>query len=809
MRHATALAFTVILASNALAQEAGKQDKPLPLGANYGFLPPEIYKLDRGIKGLILRDLNNDGLTDAIVINSAKNRIDVLQQRKDIKDRTGEETPNESNEIVSDWRLRHIKIPALRQIDSLEVADVNGDKIPDLVYIGDPPGLYVEYQKADGTFGRRKTFEVPDVQHSSWMLDVGDLNGDGRNDIAFLGKGNLYIVYQKADSSLDQPLKYRLTDENPALIRIIDLDGDGLKDVVYITEDQQFPVRARFQTKDHRLGPERRFAADKPRGITWANVDGKPGTDLLMISDLTDRLQVYRLGQPDNDDPPPTSQIVTFPFEKSGSASNNDLAIADFSGDGMVDVAVCDSDGARIFLYRQLPGEGLDLGTAFPAMQGIKSLRAVPVTTAEKVQLLALSDKENVIGVSSFRDNRLSYPQPLTTSFEPQAMEVVGTGAATKLYYVTRSREKGEKFFLRCLAATVQGDATTWTTANIGKEPQLALELPGKPSDLKTVDVNGDGIADLLVLFDFQAPVLLLGQADGGFTPTQAGGQNNVGDIAAAAVFFGPLDGPKPELLLAQGNFARKMQYTDGRWKVIDAINASDSTAAIVGIAALDLDGDGKKELAMYDRTSKSLLFLKYKEGVYRQWKQLKVGSFGLRGMRVADFDHDGKDDLLLFDADKMGIVYTGKQDLELKQIASYETNIRGGKLEDVAAGDLSGKGKSDMLLIDMNQHNLEIVTMMPDNKIERAVRWPVFEEKTFRQNFGGREPREVAVGDLNHDGLADIAVVVHNRVLVYLQDAGTPAATTSASAGANSSKALGGISPTPKQRLKFQTPIR
>src|SRR3954468_24754924 len=99
------------------AAAALPQDEPI---SHYsGFLPPEIYKLDQRIQNCLIVDINGDGLDDIVIVNNLKNRIDVLQQRKDGK--AAEEPPAETNDVPSSGRLLHRKIPLQRPISGLAV----------------------------------------------------------------------------------------------------------------------------------------------------------------------------------------------------------------------------------------------------------------------------------------------------------------------------------------------------------------------------------------------------------------------------------------------------------------------------------------------------------------------------------------------------------------------------------------------------------------------------------------------------------------------------------------------------------------
>jgi hypothetical protein len=69
-------------------------------------------------------------------------------------------------------------------------------------------------------------------------------------------------------------------------------------------------------------------------------------------------------------------------------------------------------------------------------------------------------------------------------------------------------------------------------------------------------------------------------------------------------------------------------------------------------------------------------------------------------------------------------------------------------------------------------KNHLDLVIFNADHKLVPVDRWRVFEERTFRpRGMELPEPREALVADLTGDGKNDLAVVVHNRILVYPQE--------------------------------------
>jgi hypothetical protein len=84
------------------------------------------------------------------------------------------------------------------------------------------------------------------------------------------------------------------------------------------------------------------------------------------------------------------------------------------------------------------------------------------------------------------------------------------------------------------------------------------------------------------------------------------------------------------------------------------------------------------------------------------------------------------------------------------------------------ASGDFDHDGIADLLLIDRHLPGVQILAG-GKNQLARALAIPVFE--TSPSDSPDSEPRDMATGDLDGDGRLDFALLVHDRVLIYLQE--------------------------------------
>ncbi len=774
LRHG--LTSAILLGVLAACLAPARADEPR-LAEYFGFLPLEVYKLDSRISSLLVKDLDGDKTDDIIVSNNSRSRIDLLLSSK--KESGDNATPSflkpEINQIHSDRRMRLVSVPVNKEVVSVATGDFNGDGKNDLAFYGTPPELIVMFNQGEARFdnGNVKRFTInTDAVENTNALTVGDLNHDGRDDLALLGSNELTVILQQEKGKLGEPERVPHTASNPRMLRAVDLDGDGGDDLLILDGGSDDPVRVRFSTDGGKLGPEQRFDVESPKAIAFAQIDGRKGSEFLTIESQSSRAKVLTLDDAVVDDAAQRGRLVFYPLP-AGDARNRSLALGDLDGDGKTDVVVTDPANARFLVYRQSGRSGLGASQTFPGLVGGRTIRLADLDGDKKAEVYVLSEQEKQIGRSVLADGRLTFPSPIPISGEPVALELADLDGdkTPEILYVSRARGGGDKdeFTLR---AVKREKTSSFVPYRWGQDDSVPLKgLPGVPSALRVVDVNRDGQPDVLI-FNAGPPTLLLGRSGGEPPAPAGGGLGPLAGVASNGLTVADLNGPA--LLVAQNTFARNLFLDkDGRWEVKDQYDTDRGSAQVVGAAALDTDGDGRKEVVLLDKASKSLLFLDLKDGVYRPAGTLSIGSIDFQGMHVADLDGDGRDDLLVAGTDRFGVIATGRKGQRFKPIASFESTRHDAHLNDLIAGDLNADGHPDIVLIDTTEHLVEIVTYAGKPELSRALTFKVFERKSYRGGGESMEPRDLAIGDVDGDGRQDLILLVNDRLLVYRQDPG------------------------------------
>jgi hypothetical protein len=753
---------------------------PAPKLADYfGFQPLELYKLDHRIGNLALRDLDGDKIDDIIVTNNGRSRIDILLSTKKSEDeKLSRPFRKDPNDLEYDRRMRLVSIPVNKEVISVDIGDFNGDGKPDLAFYGTPAEVEILFNDGKAHFGSSKKINTGEAVGRAAALAVGDYDQDGRDDLALLAEKELIFVFQTAPGVLSEPERAPHTATTPWLIRAVDLDGNGAKDLVIIDTESENPIHVRFATAEKRLGPEQRFAVEVPSAVAFGQIDGQGGSEIAVVEGTSHRGKILTLDQSGEDESKKRGRLVFFALPQ-GTERGRSLAVGDLDGDQKKDVIVTDPANAQVWVYLQSGRSGLSSGLTFPSLGNARTVAlSKPAGAGAKNEVFVLSDQEKQIGRSSFENGRLGFPTPIGATGEPVAMDVATSEGekGSELIYVERTKVPGEKpgeqkelFRLRAL---VRGPSGSLEPKKWGEVDSVTLpDVTSAPVAIKTLDINQDGQSDVLIFKEYGSPLLIVGEKGGPPRPF-VGSMGPLSGATPGAVTVAQLD--TPAVLVAQNSYARRVTLDpDGHWNIKEQYNAGRNSAKILGAAALDTDGDGTKEIVLLDKATKSLLFLSAKNGVYRPDGSMLVGSINFTGLHVADLDGDGRDDLLIAGTDRFGVLQTGSKGQRLKILASYESKRSEARLGDLAVGDVNNDGAVDVVYSDVAEQSLEIATYAGDPELLPAATFKIFEKKSFRNANETMEPRDMALGDVDGDGRADIVLIIHDRVMILRQDPG------------------------------------
>jgi hypothetical protein len=798
--------IAAVILSTILSSTGAESIDPNNLAAYYGFDEYEIIKLDWGIGDLRVADFNGDGRSDIAVVNDRKARIELLIQKESVGPG---ETPVavdlndiDINIINPPTRFQKEFVAVSQKVYSFVCGDLNSDKMTDLAFYGEPKGLYVILQNpvkdalrqaGEAEAGKprplnwqtRKKIKIDDGLTNPNALVCADLNNDGKDDLALAGRDGVYIILQKEDGSLAEPVKYPTTAMTFG-VEVGDLNGDKIKDLILITNDSEKPIHVRFGLATGQLGPEVRFFIERPLALELCNIDAGAGDEILIVDAISKRLICYKLAsekETDGDWP-----ILFYPLTSGEGSTKRDLVVGDFDGDGLPDVVVSDPGAAELIFYKQTPELGLAEPVKFPAFADIESLSVADIDGDGKAELAALSVKEKIIGKAKFEDDRLSFPQPIETIGEPVAMELADVDHDGKTDCVYISKDANDIRHLRVIydlgMTNIGGNQPKGKhSKNTEKadDAKSALELKGLASDpegLKVLDVK------------YESPILVRQTQKKKFELVDSPSAQaslikdaTLGSAASANVD----DKAGEEMLVAQNNFARSLVFAEGKtWSIIDQYNAKGTENKISAVAAFDIDGkgsQGRPAILLLDGQKGQLQILKAGvDNTYRFEKELNVGTWDAAAkhlkMLFAPLTGSKAKSILLFDGDNFALITppsSGQTPQHLEQLFSYETKIKDGMYGNLTAGDINGDERVDIIMVEYNRNHIEILALDNDMKPIPAMRFKIFEQKSYRDSKElakiSIEPRELKVADVTGDGKNDLVTVIHDRIIIYPQD--------------------------------------
>jgi hypothetical protein len=292
---------------------------------------------------IVTGDFNRDGNLDLAVADTLKGGVAILLGNGDGTFQTATHLP-------------------LNSPNALGVADVNGDGIPDLIVLGytQSSPLTVFLGNGDGTFTLKSRLLVAG---SPVALTIADLNGDGKLDVAVANsnefaqgrRGYISIFFGHGDGTFTLGEHYN-AGNSPWSIAAADLNGDGHTDLVvssnnYASEHDTQTLFVLLNNGDGTFTNGAIYNAGVEAlavSIADFNHDGKQ--DLAVSSGFNQEL-VILLGNGDGTFSSPVNYSTTaFGFGPYGNV------VADFNGDGNLDVAVNLANGPIVIFFGNSDG---------------------------------------------------------------------------------------------------------------------------------------------------------------------------------------------------------------------------------------------------------------------------------------------------------------------------------------------------------------------------------------------------------------------------------------------------------------------
>ncbi|HYL38429.1 MAG TPA: FG-GAP-like repeat-containing protein [Bryobacteraceae bacterium] len=706
-----------------------------------------------GPNGLQVTDFNLDGVAD-LITSDLDGTVSVLLGKGD-----------------GTFQTPITTMVSTQNFPSIAVLDVNGDGLPDLVAVV-PSGVAVFLGKGDGHFQSPVNYPVGP---KPGFIVAGDLNGDGRPDLAISTGGNTLNVLLANANGAFQPA---IVDNAPGgfgvSLTIGDFNGDGHADLAAPTSggnsiliflgngDGTFRAPVTYST-----GPN-----SEPQMAIIADFNGDGISDLATADFLQPNSTVL-LGTPI---PEPfvtaTAKLVS---PASGTVSVGDslvfeLDIANAGNLAATNLALNDSN----------PTGGLSLGS-LSAGQGNCAPAASSLDCTGLADLGPNLQRAYMVPATATAAGVVTNDAMFRYGTPPQAvvvppLSIIVQPAAGEPTFTALSMPWRSGFAPN--AAIVKSDGVVATDLPLPFDPTIpggvfsvssqdasaaSLRLPTSifPASILLANLAGNGLNDIVVLDStqstalvvlnvtagsapsFSSVVALTGFASAGLTPnSSAAFQDPATGFNDLAIIDAPSDPSQlGEIVVAvndgTGNLGNFVYY-----------GASGAAGNLIG---MDFNNDGLQDLAFLDPASNSIGVMLDSASGFGQPVSTSLGSTTASAMAAGDFNGDGFTDLAVLTPGGVNIFYG----------AGDGTFNAGPTLAIADPGPITGLQPGLIAVADFNgDGNLDIAVASPASNVVAIF------SGDGQGNFGApapyvaRNPIALAAGTLAGASNASLAVI-------------------------------------------------
>jgi len=603
----------------------------------------------------------------------------------------------------------------------------------------------------------------------------GDFNGDGKADLLTVVKntGGGSVTYSVAvalgngDGTFQAPVLTAVPSNSSDEFAVGDLNGDGKEDVVIVHQQGSLAPGAPSSFDVMISNGDGTFTAGNNYIITANTLAGgilydagNTGKLAVVAVDAANPGNVWTLtGNGDGTFNAATSVTL-------GGRAGANLVFGDFNGDGLLDFADNDFATGELTVYLATSATAYATGVLYTTSDGVYDAYANAVgdlTGDGKPEIVSVNLKDSTVtifvnnGDGTFKTGAYS-----NVAMAPSSGSLPFTGSTALTIADMNGDGKAD--------VIVTNDFTADVTVLLGKGdgtvqvPSEGFATGGYPLTSALVgDFNGDGLADVVVTDQVYSFSYMKGYGDGTFraatnfyTPTSD--SNQVSPPQGWDIATGDLNGDGiPDVVIgnwccdATVGISVFLSQGDGTLK--PGVNYG-SGGDLGFVAVADFNQDQKLDIAAVDNANGLVqLFTGNGDGTFTTGASLNTGDTDSRTVAAADLNGDGFPDLVVANNNgaNFGVFLNDKTGAFPASPTTYPVSFAAAV---VAVADVNKDGKADVIVPIPACACVGIFLGNGDGTFQPEVDYPV-----------GNNPSHVAIGDLNKDGNPDLAVTINDPV--------------------------------------------
>lgn len=603
------------------------QGQPLPdssyvavlLGRGDGTLGAKTeYSTDHLPMGLLLRDFDDDGHLDLVsgtVLNFEGDSGKVA-----FRHGRGDGTFDAPEFLTAGISP-----------EVLVAADVDGDGQPDMLAFNRDDSTFAIFRRSGDGWGATLYSKCQDGVVSA---AVGDLDGDGRVDVAMAHAGFdvVLVAYGRGDGTFTDP--EAIAAGSPTSdVAVGDLDRDGRLDLVVVAQGLAIL---------HNLGDRTFERSDVPtggQGVRLADVTGDGWLDALALSGGL--ITIPNLGD---------GTLGCVPEGCLGSISDlgSAFALADMNGDGLLDaivggfhypgplaevaVALGSGDGSFGFSTNSVLGSGAHALSTHD-MDGDSYADLIVTSQANQTCQVFLSSPQGPTLAAT-----------LTTGTDPLGVETTDLDRDGRPDVIVANHGSGSVMVFHGQADHAFGAPAEFSTG-------------APPSAVAVGDLNGDDFDDVVVtLVEANQIAVLHGDGSGALgSPTLIASEAQTIGSAIVVADFNQDGIPDLAYPASASSVGIRLGQSGEAFATIRLLETGASPCAI---AVADLDGDGDADLAVANNGESSIsVFIGRGDGTFEARRDLVVGR-NPADVDAADIDGDGHCDIVATNASSSDVSF-------------------------------------------------------------------------------------------------------------------------------------------------------